>query len=612
MMTPCNPFDSPTKAPSKYAEAVIEWLVELGYTHCFFVAGGNIMHLLDGARSRLTCVPFVHEVAAGIAAEYFNESGGSGRAFALVTAGPGLTNIITAMAGAHLESRELLVIGGQVKSTDLAGPTLRQRGIQEINGVAIADAVCVAARRVERPIPRPELASLIARGRGLEGAGFSRPGPVFIEFCLDAQASPTWPTWPTGPTSTPPTPGEPVAATHDVTSAVAELVALTRTAQRPVWLIGGGVSRATAAELHDALVATGVPVMTTWNGADRIDAKAATYLGRPNTWGQRSANILLQQADAVIALGTRLGLQQTGFNWQQFAPLATVAQVDVDPGELAKGHPHVERPICADANAVLRGLVAATYPRYTPWLEFALSVRDALPLRDPANTPGPGFACPYQFYLDLARLAGPNDIVIPCSSGGANSVGLQAYEPKRGQIMITDKGLASMGYGLSGAIGAAMAHPGRRTFVIEGDGGFAQNLQELATVAVNDLDLKVFIFANEGYGSIRATQRNYFGGAYLGCDTKTGLGFPDWTKLFGAFAIPVMTLDERGLATPGAAAALGLPGPHGFIVPIDPEQTYFPKITSHITASGGMESQPLHRMSPDLPPEIAAHVLRYL
>ena len=178
--------------------------------------------------------------------------------------------------------------------------------------------------------------------------------------------------------------------------------------------------------------------------------------------------------------------------------------------------------------------------------------------------------------------------------------------------MITDKGLASMGYGLSGAIGAAMAHPGRRTFVIEGDGGFAQNLQELATVAVNDLDLKVFIFANEGYGSIRATQRNYFGGAYLGCDTKTGLGFPDWTKLFGAFAIPVMTLDERGLATPGAAGALGLPGPHGFIVPIDPEQTYFPKITSHITASGGMESQPLHRMSPDLPPEIAAHVLRYL
>src|SRR3712207_6352831 len=112
-----------------------DWLVELGYTHCFFVAGGNSMHLLDAVRQRMTCVPVVHEVAAGIAAEYFNEAGGEGRAFVLVTAGPGLTNLVTALAGAHLESRELLVLGGQVKSSDLATGGLRQRGIQEVDGV---------------------------------------------------------------------------------------------------------------------------------------------------------------------------------------------------------------------------------------------------------------------------------------------------------------------------------------------------------------------------------------------------------------------------------------------------------------------------------------------
>src|SRR5665647_1207921 len=108
----------------KYSDLVIAWLHELGYTHCFFVAGGNSMHLLDGARRTMTCIPVVHEVAAGIAVEYFNEqasaSGSQERAFALVTAGPGVTNIVTAIAGAYLESRELLVIGGQVKSTDLA------------------------------------------------------------------------------------------------------------------------------------------------------------------------------------------------------------------------------------------------------------------------------------------------------------------------------------------------------------------------------------------------------------------------------------------------------------------------------------------------------------
>ena len=109
----------------KYSDQLVTWLSELGYTHCFFVSGGNIMHLLESCSHQLICVPVVHEVAAGIAAEYFNEISDSGRAFALVTAGPGMTNIVTAMAGAYLESRELLVIGGQVKVADLARGEVR-------------------------------------------------------------------------------------------------------------------------------------------------------------------------------------------------------------------------------------------------------------------------------------------------------------------------------------------------------------------------------------------------------------------------------------------------------------------------------------------------------
>ena len=189
---------------------------------------------------------------------------------------------------------------------------------------------------------------------------------------------------------------------------------------------------------------------------------------------------------------------------------------------------------------------------------------------------------------------------------------MQAIEQKAGQVVITNKGLASMGYGLSGAIGAAFGHSDRRTILIEGDGGFIQNLQELATVAVNDLNIKIFVFANDGYASIRATQRNYFDGAYLGCDIKTGLGFPTWKALFPAFGIPVHELDARGLETPGVTEAMNRRGAQAFIVPIDPEQTYFPKITSRITASGSMESNPLHLMSPELPAELAERVFRYL
>jgi acetolactate synthase-1/2/3 large subunit len=118
----------------KYSDIVAGWLKDLGYTHCFFVSGGNIMHLLESCSRTFRCVSVIHEVAAGIAAEYFNEISDQGKAFALVTAGPGITNIISAMGGAFLESRELLVIGGQVKTEDLARGALRQRGIQEIDG----------------------------------------------------------------------------------------------------------------------------------------------------------------------------------------------------------------------------------------------------------------------------------------------------------------------------------------------------------------------------------------------------------------------------------------------------------------------------------------------
>jgi acetolactate synthase-1/2/3 large subunit len=129
---------------------------------------------------------------------------------------------------------------------------------------------------------------------------------------------------------------------------------------------------------------------------------------------------------------------------------------------------------------------------------------------------------------------------------------------------------------------------------------------------VNRLPVKIFLFSNEGYASIRMTQRGYFDGAYLGCDTSSGLGFPDWRMLFRAYGIPLLPLTPAGLATDGFAELFDAPGPACFVVPIDPEQTYFPKITSRVTATGGMESNPLHRMTPDLPDDVVRRVLPYL
>jgi acetolactate synthase-1/2/3 large subunit len=595
-----------SKVSAKYAEFLIDWLCEDGYTHCFFVAGGNIMHLLDAARGQLKCIPFVHEVAAGIATEYFNESDRDGRAFALVTAGPGLTNITTAVAGAYLESRELLIIGGQVKSTDLAGSKLRQRGIQEVDGVALVAPIAVAAVRIEKPIPRNEFVEIVHRGTD------RRPGPVFIEVCLDAQGAPVSSDEMIFDDNPKSNQSYLLSTVGVVKKAIPTVDDLMRNAERPVWLIGGGVNRSTTQLLPTSLGSLGVPVMTTWNGADRIGADEEFYFGRPNTWGQRYANIILQQSDLIVAFGTRLGVQQTGFNWQGFAPKAQIVQFDIDPCELEKGHPAVDFGITGDANYALQELAKHSYSEYSDWVSFCRLVKELLPLSEETNTTRDGYVSPYDFYLALSDLATPTDIVIPCSSGGANAVAMQSFLQKSGQIVITDKGLASMGYGLSGAIGAALAHPHRRVLAIEGDGGFCQNLQELATVSVNALNLKMFVMSNEGYASIRMTQKNHMGGHYLGCDIETGLGFPDWEQLFGAYGIPILNLGPDWETSREVLAALSQPGPLGLILNVDPEQTYFPKITSMVTSDGGMVSQPLHLMTPDLPPEIAKQVFKFI
>ncbi|MEN3951865.1 thiamine pyrophosphate-binding protein [Iodidimonas sp. SYSU 1G8] len=571
----------------KYSDQIGQWLRDAGYSHYFFVGGGNIMHLTESLDRYLTGVPVVHEVAAGIAAEYFNELAAPAKALALVTAGPGLTNIVTALSGAFLESRELLVIGGQVKTTDLANQRMRSRGIQEVDGVALVASTCKVAHRLLAPATAEEFLDIISP------SWEPRKGPVFLEIPLDVQAIQV---------EEQPLPAKRNSALPTATDAVLdELVAAYDAAARPIVLIGGGVSYAAMTQVRDQFLTKRIPSMTTYNGADRLGGDDPNYLGRPNTWGQRSANIIIQRSDFILALGTRLGLQQTGFNWQEFGRGARIAHVDIDESELHKGHPSTDWQLQVDADDLLRRFAAADLAPKDGWLEHAQTIRNAIPRVEDVNQTGQGYISPYDFILRLEPLTRPDDFIIPCSSGSAFTLSMQLYRQKYGQRILTNKSLASMGYGLSGAIGASLAGAGRRrTILIEGDGGFAQNLQELGTVDINRCNLKIYIFHDQGHASIRMTQRNYFNGKYLGCDRPSGLGLPHWEKVFGAWSIPVMSLPLDFERSATFREMMDSEGPAAFIVPIDPEQTYFPKISSRITASGSMESNPIDRMTPEI------------
>lgn len=587
----------------KYADLIGDWLVELGYTHCFLVAGGGCMHLIDAFRKRFVCIPVVHEVTAGIAAEHFNECREGGRAFALVTTGPGVTNIVSAIAACWAERRELLVVAGQVKSTDLLTPPLRQRGIQEVEGSAILAPVTVHATCLREPLGRDAFRALVRSAWG------PHPGPVFMEVCLDVQGAVVDAGALVGSVGR-----DAVSPPAGTGAAAAEIAATLAGARRPLLLLGGLVTRATARSLRQPLERLGIPLMTTTSAIDRVPSGSPVAAGRPGTWGgQRAANLLVAQADVIVALGAQLDLQQTGFNWRQFAPAARILQVYPCAAELSKGHPPIAAGYEADPDGVLRDLVAlARWTDRDAWLGYVRRVRELVPVLEPANETGAPHGSAFRFLRELSRATAADDVLALCSSGGTFTGALQVYDVADGQVACTSPAFASMGWGLATAIGAALARPGRRVVLTEGDGGFSQNLQELALVRRHDLPVKMFILANRGYASIRATQRKFFGGAYVGCDEETGLGFPEWLGLFAAYGIPAARLGGGERDASSLTRLMAAPGPAAWVVDVDPDQPNWPAVTSRILPDGSMESNPLWQQQPALDPAVLAEVGRYL
>jgi acetolactate synthase-1/2/3 large subunit len=577
----------------KLAESFLDYLVEDGFTHCFFLAGGNIMHLLDAARTRFTTVPFVHEVSAVIASECFNHSNDyQGKAFALVTAGPGLTNAVTGIAGAWLESREILVLGGQVKTSDLKSNGVRQLGIQELDGVTLVDSITKLSRRIE---DEETLNSFLDAYESRDG----RPGPIFMEWCLDAQAKTS--TTIRRPQRIERNPKQDIQALKEQAGNVK---ALLEQSTRPVILIGGGLSRPKFKDLLPLCEGLGIPLMFTWNAADYLPENHFLNFGRPNTWGQLSANLLIQQSDLILSIGSRLGLQQTGFAWQQFAPVAKIIQVDIDDAELSKGRPRLSYAVHADA-AQFFEILLKTGIRLdrNSWIQKCKQVRNLLPKISEQNSKTDFFIQPQELISEIGHIAPENAAFSSSSSGGTFTVTMQTIELQEHQRLVSNKALASMGYGTAAAIGLSLADTSRQVVSLEGDGGFAQNLQELGTASWNQLNVKFLIFSNSGYASIRMTQKNYFNGNWIGCDSETGLGLPDLKFLAQAYGIAYTQLEPANWRDQ-LKEIFDSTGPHLVDIPVDPAQTYLPKIGSRVLDDGSMASNPLDKMQPDLSPEL--------
>ena len=205
-----------------------------------------------------------------------------------------------------------------------------------------------------------------------------------------------------------------------------------------------------------------------------------------------------------------------------------------------------------------------------------------------------------------------NDNVNPCSSGGNFECFGKVMINKTGQKWVTSPGLASMGFGLAGGIGMALAYPKQRTLVFEGDGGLAQNLQEFGVVRSNRLNIKVFIADNGNYGSIKAHQKSAFNNHYIGCDKQTGLWLPDWEIIAKAFDLAVMIISTNDYESEEFYRLFNSDKPAIFVVKVDPDQVIYPKIISSRNANGDVISNPLHLMEPPLSEELMAELAPHL
>lgn len=602
-------------APVRVADYVMQAIARAGVGHVFMLPGGGAMHLNDAlVRSGLGWVPCHHEQACGIAAEAYGRIG-ENLGVAMVTTGPGATNVVTPVAGAWIESSPLLVVSGQVKRADLLrGAPLRQRGVQEVDIVPMVSHLTKYAVTVEDPARirwHLEKALLLARS--------GRRGPVWIDLPLDVQAAPVDPEAlePYDPGADPASAGRATAAglAPDAlgreASAVLELLA---GAQRPLVLAGHGVRLAGAARALRQLVEhLGVPVATTWNALDLLPADHPLAVGRPGVVALRTPNFAVQSCDLLLAIGCRLDNVVTAYNPRNFAPAARKVIVDVDGNELARHDLPDAHPIAADAGDFVAALAAAAAGRAAPdraapdraaWLGRIAGWKARYPASLEGLAEGEGRMSHYRFVELLSDALPPDTLVATGSSGLAVEVFYTNFRNREGQRVFLTSGLGSMGYGLAAGIGACIASGRRPMVVVESDGSLMLNLQELATLKALALPIVVIVMNNDGYASIRNTQRNYFAGRYIGTGPEAGLAIPDLAAVAGAFGLEARRIGLGGDLQGAIRDALARGAPALLDVQLVPNESLAPKVSAIPRPDGSIISMPLEDMTPLLPLEV--------
>lgn len=586
------------------ADFIFKYFGERGVAQVFTITGGHAMFLNDAVakNKHFNYICPLHEQAATMAAEAYGRTKGK-PAIAMVTAGPGAINALNGVVGAWVDSAPLIVISGQsnLSIVQYAEKTdIRQFGVQGISIKKIVTPITKYFVTVDDP---NRIAEYLDEAWKQLNTG--RPGPIWIEVPVDMQRSEVPQSVVDASSFSLTNLVEVKKPSLELEGKAEEVYQRIAKAKRPLFIFGQGVRLSDGIDVFEEVIKKiKIPLLTSRLGLDIITSDHPLYIGRPGTYGERAANFAVQNADLIIAIGSRLTVSLTGYNVKDFGRNAEKIIVDIDQKELDKPDLNIVLPVLADAKEFLTQL--ASYASAQPdlerpeWLQICKNWRERYPVvlpeyknEKPVNS--------YYFTDRLSELSPPGANIL-VDTGSCFHVAAQAWKIKKDQRFLTTGGISTMGYWVA-AMGMCAANDRKSTIVITGDGSLQMNLQELATVKINNLPLKIFIFNNNGYLLMRHTQRNFFESRMIGESPASGVWCPDSLKIAQAYDIKGVRISSVEEVDEKIKEVLDYDGPVICDVMTPEWQLLIPRVTSEKGPDGKMISNPFENMFPFLSKE---------
>ena len=559
------------------------------------VPGGGAMFLNDAIQSKkdLNFIANHNEQASSISAEAYSRVT-ENIGVAVVTTGPGSTNAITGVAGAWIESVPLLIISGQVKTSDLkANSGVRQMGPQEVDIVSIVKSITKYAVTVKNP---QKIKYELEKAYHLATEG--RKGPVWIDIPLDIQAAPILKEELSGFKAKTLLKNKNISFNN-----YKDIIKLINKSERPIILAGHGIRLAKAAKDFTKMCKIfKIPVVTTWNAMDLLPYSNKLNIGKPGTVALRAPNFAIQNSDLLISIGARLDNVVTAYNNQNFAKNAKKIIVDIDINELNKFKSKIDFKINLDAKIFIQNLCQSAakvkIKTFPSWLHMCSDWKKRFTINDGKKFTDRKKISHLHLVDILSDYLPQNALIVTGSSGLAIESFYMAFRNKPGQRVFLTSGLGAMGYGIPALIGALNSNKYKEVICIESDGSFLMNLQEILTLKISKKPFKLFILNNNGYASIRNTQKNYFNGRYIATGPESNLFLPDISKIFDSIGVTTIKVKDLKSLTGSIDKVLNSKKSIVCDILLKENETLWPKAAAIPQKNGSMLSMPLEDMSP--------------